>query len=106
MDNINCLVVYSPKILIMKNKTGATGDIVCASLKATSRLVDIYTMGVVTVSCFYLIIPAKYFFVDDEYILILPLYTPFCDETTFSGWILACCIQTVIGAYSGIATVM
>ncbi len=61
MDNINCFVYYNPKSFIMKNKSGATADIIAASLKETSRLVDIYTVGVMTVLCFYLIIPAKYF---------------------------------------------
>ncbi len=106
MNNINCLVVYTPKYFVIKNKTGPTADIIIANLKETSRLINIYTAGVVGVIFFYLIIPTKYFLFDNERILILPLYIPFCDEKTFEGWLTACCAQTILGAYSGIATVM
>lgn len=99
-------LIFSPRKLCLQNVVGPRADIIRAGLQRTSTILKAFTTGSFACITFYVVVPLKSYFVDNEWVSLLPLEVVFCDQSTFTGFVAANFVQAYMGTIAILATIM
>ncbi len=99
-------MIFAPRKLCKMNTAGVRADIITAGLGRTCSVLKFYTVGVASSLSLYVLIPMKFLLIDNVFMPLLPLETPFCDQKTIVGFTITFLFHSAVGIFGMVAVIM
>lgn len=86
-------------------ESSSRANILKTELRKTLKLMKIFAFGFLSTVSLYVMIPAKTFIVDNEWMALIPMEILFCDQSTLVGFLVANVVQAELGLHGTIASI-